>query len=96
MNNDRIDFALPLSPAPTPSVSAGAADSDPQEMAEWLEAFTAVCQQAGPERAAQILRALCAQADRQGIAVRPGSVSAYCNTIGLDRQPASKRSAALA
>jgi pyruvate dehydrogenase E1 component len=88
MNNDRIDFALPLSPAPTPSVSAGAADSDPQEMAEWLEAFTAVCQQAGPERAAQILRALCAQADRHGIAVRPGSVSAYCNTIGLDRQPA--------
>nr|UOZ96225.1 Pyruvate dehydrogenase E1 component [Cupriavidus sp.] len=93
MKHDPIDFAQSLvalagqTVGLSPTSAMLYQDPDPQETAEWVEAFSAVCQQSGPDRAEQLLRALCAQAERKGLAVRPKAVSGYCNTIGLDRQP---------
>ncbi|MFZ9813539.1 MAG: pyruvate dehydrogenase (acetyl-transferring), homodimeric type, partial [Burkholderiaceae bacterium] len=97
MKNDPIDFkrhspalidiSASRSLAPSIPSTDRDPDPDPQETAEWLESFSAVWQQSGPGRAEQLLRALCAQAVVKGLTVRPKTVSGYCNTIGLDRQP---------
>ena len=64
-------------------------DRDPQETAEWLEAFTALVQ-SGPDghaRGRYILDQLAAKARTLGSGWQPGLNTPYCNTITVDQQP---------
>ncbi|MDM0037824.1 alpha-ketoglutarate dehydrogenase [Variovorax sp. J22G21] len=67
---------------------AGAVDPDPQESAEWREAFTALVAAHGPQRARQILDGLAQLARQQRIGWQPELSTPYINTIAVDAQPA--------
>jgi len=69
-----------LNPAPT--------DPDPQETAEWREAFDALVQAHGAERARQMLDELARVARDRRIGWQPELATPYVNTIGVDQQPA--------
>jgi pyruvate dehydrogenase E1 component len=64
-------------------------DPDPQETAEWLEAFAALVQSGpdGPARARQMLDLLAAQARALGTHWQPDLNTPYRNTIAVDDQP---------
>ena len=68
--------------------ATGTTDPDPQETAEWRDAFAALIAANGPERARQILDALAAQARAQRIGWQPELCTPYVNTIAVDAQPA--------
>jgi pyruvate dehydrogenase E1 component len=61
-------------------------DPDPQETAEWLEAFEALVATNGPGRARQILDALSRSARTQRIGWQPDLCTPYVNTIHVDEQ----------
>ncbi|MET0541258.1 MAG: alpha-ketoglutarate dehydrogenase [Variovorax sp.] len=65
-----------------------AIDPDPQESAEWREAFIALAATQGPERARQILDELARLAREQRIGWAPELSTPYVNTIAVDAQPA--------
>ena len=56
-------------------------DPNPQETAEWLDAFEEVVRQAGPQRAAYLLERLRQHACRLGAAGAPAVNTPYVNTI---------------
>jgi pyruvate dehydrogenase E1 component len=62
-------------------------DSDPQETAEWQDAFAALLQAQGPQRAQFVLNALARQARTQRVGWQPELATPYINTIGVDEQP---------
>ncbi len=62
-------------------------DPDPQETAEWLEAFEALVAAQGPTRARQILDSLSRSARTQRIAWQPDLCTPYVNSIHVDEQP---------
>ena len=62
-------------------------DPDPQESAEWRDAFAALVQAQGPERARQILDELGRMAREQRIGWQPELATPYLNTIAVDEQP---------
>ncbi len=62
-------------------------DSDPQETAEWLEAFEALVATQGPTRARQLLDTLSRSARTQRIGWQPELCTPYVNTIHVDEQP---------
>ena len=62
-------------------------DSDPQETAEWRDAFVALVQTQGIERARFILDNLVRQAHTQRVGWQPELATPYVNTIGVDAQP---------
>ncbi|MBC7609217.1 MAG: alpha-ketoglutarate dehydrogenase [Polaromonas sp.] len=62
-------------------------DPDPQETAEWLEAFDALVQSHGPTRARQILDELSRSARTRRIGWQPELCTPYVNTINVDEQP---------
>jgi len=62
-------------------------DTDPVETREWLEAFDAMVQAAGPERATFLLRRLLEQARRRRVPLPPVFNTPYCNSIPLAEQP---------
>ncbi len=62
-------------------------DPDPQETAEWLEAFEALVVSQGPARARQILDGLSRSARAQRIGWTPELCTPYVNTIHVDEQP---------
>ncbi len=62
-------------------------DPDPQETAEWLEAFEALVTSQGPTRARQMLDALSRSARTQRIGWQPELCTPYVNTIAVDEQP---------
>jgi pyruvate dehydrogenase E1 component len=64
-------------------------DPDPQETAEWLDAFAALVQSGpdGGERARQILDLLVARARAMGTRWQPDLNTPYVNTIAVDQQP---------
>src|ERR1700761_661982 len=62
-------------------------DSDPGETAEWLEAFDAVVQHVGRDRAHFLFERLAAHALAQGGESSRGRVTPYVNTIAFDQQP---------
>jgi pyruvate dehydrogenase E1 component len=62
-------------------------DADPQETAEWRDAFAALVQSAGPERARQILDELARQARSLRVAWQPELNTPYVNTIAPQDQP---------
>ncbi|MEP6723085.1 MAG: alpha-ketoglutarate dehydrogenase [Variovorax sp.] len=72
-------------PADAPT---GAVDPDPQESAEWREAFTALVAAHGPQRARQILDGLAQLARQQRIGWAPELSTPYVNTIAVDAQAA--------
>ena len=63
-------------------------DTDPQESAEWREAFMALLANQGPERARFILDLLHNQAQQHRVGWKPPLSAPYVNTIGVDEQPA--------
>jgi len=67
---------------------ASAADSDPVETAEWLEALRAVAQSDGASRALYLLEQLQQQAHELGVVPNVQPFSAYRNTIPLEHQGA--------
>ncbi|MDR2001056.1 MAG: pyruvate dehydrogenase (acetyl-transferring), homodimeric type [Zoogloeaceae bacterium] len=63
------------------------ADADPQETREWLDAFEAVIEQEGPERAHYLIEKLIALGNHAGINLPFSANTDYVNTIPADRQP---------
>ena len=61
-------------------------DPDPQETAEWLEAFEALVATQGPTRASQLLDALIRSARNQRIGWQPELCTPYVNSIHVDEQ----------
>jgi pyruvate dehydrogenase E1 component len=62
-------------------------DLDPTETREWLEAFDAIVQQEGRDRATYILRKLLDHARVRRVPLPPVLNTPYCNTISLADQP---------
>ena len=62
-------------------------DPDPQETAEWREAFEALIAAQGPARARQILDDLSRSARTQRIGWKPELCTPYVNSIHVDEQP---------
>ncbi len=63
-------------------------DVDPGETQEWIEALDAVIRERGPERAAELLGAVFADARLRGLHPADDLSTPYVNTIPADRQPA--------
>lgn len=61
-------------------------DNDPQETAEWRDAFHAVVAQHGAERAGYLLDQLVALAHQNQLDWSPELVTPYVNTIAVDAQ----------
>ncbi len=62
-------------------------DPDPQETAEWHDAFVALIAREGPARARQILDSLADVARRRRIGWRPALATPYFNTVAVEDQP---------
>jgi pyruvate dehydrogenase E1 component len=62
-------------------------DPDPQETREWFDALDAVLREAGPQRAAELLRRLIAHARARHIALPAVLQTPFCNTVSLTEQP---------
>ncbi len=62
-------------------------DPDPQETAEWREAFEALAATQGPARARQMLDELSRLARARRIGWQPELSTPYINTIGVNEQP---------
>ncbi|TAG32376.1 MAG: pyruvate dehydrogenase (acetyl-transferring), homodimeric type, partial [Polaromonas sp.] len=62
-------------------------DPDPQETAEWREAFEALRASQGPARARHMLEALSRLARVHRIGWQPELCTPYLNTIAVDEQP---------
>ena len=62
-------------------------DIDPQETAEWHDAFAALVATQGPARARQILDGLARVARAQRIGWQPELGTPYFNTIPVEQQP---------
>ncbi len=62
-------------------------DPDPQETAEWRDAFLALVARQGPQRARQMLDELARLARVQRVGWQPELATPYINTIGVDQQP---------
>ncbi|MBC7434534.1 MAG: alpha-ketoglutarate dehydrogenase [Bdellovibrionales bacterium] len=73
--------------SPVPVSQTLPQDPDPQETAEWREAFLALVATQGPLRARQILDELARVARNQRIGWTPELSTPYVNTIGVDEQP---------
>ena len=69
-----------------PSFSPANLDEDPQETAEWRDAFNAVVLQHGAERAGFLLDQLVALAHQNQLDWSPELVTPYVNTIAVDVQ----------
>jgi pyruvate dehydrogenase E1 component len=63
-------------------------DPDPQETAEWRDAFEALAATQGPARARQVLNELVRLARARRIGWQPDLATPYQNTIAVDNQPA--------
>lgn len=62
-------------------------DPDPAETAEWRDAFLALAQAHGPQRARQMLVELARLARQQRIGWQPELATPYVNTIAVEDQP---------
>jgi len=69
-----------------PSLHPTRTDEDPQETAEWREAFNAVVLQHGAERAGFLLDQLVALAHQNQLDWSPELVTPYVNTLAVDVQ----------
>jgi pyruvate dehydrogenase E1 component len=62
-------------------------DSDPLETREWLDAFDALVEAEGRERATYLLRRLLDHARKRRVQLPPVLNTPYCNSVGLADQP---------
>src|SRR6185437_1915545 len=62
-------------------------DPDPEETAEWLEAFESVVETQGMRRAQYLFERLADHALARGVPSGRGRGTPYRNTIGLSKQP---------
>ena len=71
------------------AASAGnnATDVDPDETAEWQDAFRSLIAAHGPQRAAFMLEQLHRMAQGARVPWKPAAGTAYVNTISVDQQP---------
>jgi pyruvate dehydrogenase E1 component len=63
------------------------ADTNPQETAEWRDAFMALVAAEGPQRGRQLLDELARLAREQRVGWQPKLNTPYVNTIGVEQQP---------
>ncbi|MGE8067036.1 alpha-ketoglutarate dehydrogenase [Pseudomonas sp. NPDC089569] len=70
-----------------PSGSPGQSADTDEQLAEWRDALLSVIAQDGAARARQILDLLVTVAGSADIGWRPGHVTPYINTIGVEHQP---------
>ncbi|MFZ6647860.1 alpha-ketoglutarate dehydrogenase [Undibacterium sp. TJN25] len=70
------------------SISDIEPDIDPEETAEWRDAFQSLLNAHGPDRARQILDELAILARRHRIGWQPPLETPYVNTIAVESQPA--------
>ncbi len=61
-------------------------DADPEETAEWHEAFLALVATQGPQRARHMLQELARLARSQRVGWQPGWNTPYVNTVGVEQQ----------
>ena len=73
--------------AQAPNTPASAADSDPAETREWIDALEGVIAQEGPERAHYLIEQLIGQAREDGIDIPYSANTEYINTIPVEQQP---------
>ena len=73
--------------ADQPNALPDAADADPQETREWIDALEGVITQEGAERAHYLIEKLICQAREDGIDLPYSANTAYVNTIPVDQQP---------
>ncbi len=73
--------------ADQPNSLPDAADADPQETREWIDALEGVITQEGAERAHYLIEKLICQAREDGIDLPYSANTAYVNTIPVDQQP---------
>ena len=64
-----------------------AADLDPEETREWVEAVEAVVAADGPRRAEQLLSSAVGEAHRRGAAIETSGPTPYVNTIPAADEP---------
>jgi len=64
----------------------GLLDTDPQETAEWRDAFLALVATEGPERARFVLDELARQARARQVGWHPGQNTPYVNTVAVQDQ----------
>ena len=62
-------------------------DADPRETREWLEAFDALVEAEGRERAMFLLRKLFEHARARRVPLPPVLNTPYCNSVALAQQP---------
>lgn len=72
---------------PIPAIAPGAAEPDPQETREWVEAMQGVLQHEGRGRAQQLIETIVDAAQRDGVHVSLGLSTPYINTIPPADQP---------
>jgi len=85
MNNE--ENCMAALPNELPSAKpADAADTDPVETREWLDALTAVIEREGPERAHQLLAQLIDTARQYGAEIPFSANTPYINTIPPDQE----------
>ncbi|MDP3616338.1 MAG: hypothetical protein Q8R49_00730, partial [Rhodoferax sp.] len=72
---------------PDPQEPGALHDPDPQETAEWRDAFASLIATQGPQRARFVLNELARQARTRRIGWQPELATPYINTIGVDQQP---------
>ena len=66
--------------------ASDALDADPEETAEWRDAFLALVATQGPERARHMLQELARLARSQRVGWQPGWNTPYVNTVGVAEQ----------
>ncbi|MFP8964089.1 pyruvate dehydrogenase (acetyl-transferring), homodimeric type [Streptomyces nanhaiensis] len=72
----------------TPSELDQLLDRDPEETAEWAASLDAVARQAGPHRAAYLMRRTLEHAGRTGLGLPPLLETDYVNTVPTAAEPA--------
>lgn len=70
-----------------PNQGAALGDDDPQETDEWRQAFRALLEQRGPQRARYMLDELAQLARVHRVGWRPELATPYLNTIAVEEQP---------
>jgi len=71
---------------PGPFLATAFDDEDPQETAEWRDAFQALLLQHGPQRARFMLDELARLARQQRVGWQPDLNTPYANTVAVERQ----------
>jgi pyruvate dehydrogenase complex dehydrogenase (E1) component len=74
-------------PAVATNGSSPAAEPDPRETDEWIEALDGVISAEGPQRAREIIEALTVRARTRGADIPITLTTPYINTIPVHAQP---------